>query len=874
MADPDFYRKIAHQRYENAAQVAQEAGATSQAALNDAYLNLYGVNGSTDWTPDENWAEQFEQYNDVPMYVPNYNQQKALETEAHKGEGQAYVYDRDFRARETPETAASKMQNTPNTAQEAGGFQDEEQARKRAAETEQAVRDSVNKIFGENTETKSNVQSGYEQEEQAQEREQDQQDQPVEASSNVTAQSVERPEDVINTRNLERQNEDALNPSVASNSQSRSDEDYRNDSNRLAELQQELYDEQQRRLEQGRDIYRNQLLAQYGATGADVNDPVFQQTLADVDNMTELPYQTQEVQRRFFDRNGNFEANPLNWNLLGFTSQQQSSDAARNLYDYWYNMEENQKAEQERQPYIPRDNEVVDRNMIDDGTSEESREGIYMSGDQYLRYRNELGIPGRPVDEIQPDRLYSKQDEMVDYGFVPYIASDYTDFTTGGSGADKFHNEASIQAVNRVFNDFANARRDNADFTINVGDRNVSGQDFLKQMDLQGDNLRQQLSNPENYTYSENAKDANEYSIPYDGVRNEMTGEVKNVAPSQVEKWDRENGTAYAKFPDGSTWEFANVDQMENSLRMNEAADASNAVAWNTIKPEAMGSVKLSDGSTIDAITAFNLMSQISNGGGENIDYGPFSWSKPTVELPEANPQAIGQWFANGEFAPWFADMALGSAPFFWMPTGATRGVGRAWSELGGMSPDRNTYNGTYSMISENPTREQAVSQALGSAAMPFTEHLWGPLGSKGLNAVFPKLAAAEKTWSPTRRWATGTLGEALEEIPGNLTEELERSGFQDFYKNEVEDQYDAQGRPLRTDTDALGRTWNFVQDIPEAMIGGASLGGVLGLPSVPGYRRDYRNYLDEISRFGDNLEQPGESGRRLTEEERDYYNR
>ena len=142
------------------------------------------------------------------------------------------------------------------------------------------------------------------------------------------------------------------------------------------------------------------------------------------------------------------------------------------------------------------------------------------------------------------------------------------------------------------------------------------------------------------------------------------------------------------------------------------------------------------------------------------------------------------------------------------------------------------------------------------------------------LNAIFPKLAAAEKTWSPARRWAAGTLGEALEEIPGNITEELERSGFQDFYKNEVEDQYDAQGRPLRTDTDALGRTWNFVQDIPEAMIGGASLGGVLGLSSIPGYRRDYRNYLDEISRFGDNLEQPGESGRRLTEEERDYYNR
>ena len=62
---------------------------------------------------------------------------------------------------------------------------------------------------------------------------------------------------------------------------------------------------------------------------------------------------------------------------------------------------------------------------------------------------------------------------------------------------------------------------------------------------------------------------------------------------------------------------------------------------------------------------------------------------------------------------------------------------------------------------------------------MPITEHLWGPFGGKLLGKI-PGLKNkigddVVKTWSPIKRYLSGIVGEALEELPGNITEELEK---------------------------------------------------------------------------------------------------
>lgn len=670
--------------------------------------------------------------------------------------------------------------------------------------------------------------------------------------------------------------------------------EYKGSEEHLEDLQRAFQnrrkEDSKKELDDFKNFAENQLYSQYASMGVNpYDDPTFQQNLDSVRNIKEVPginhYLNNEFKKRFEDGNGNIKANPLEWNILGLTSQSNTPKEAENLYNYLFDSEDYKQREKDLSPYVSKDNKVVDRSLIDDGSSPESREGAYMTGDQYRIYRETLGLPGRPVSEILPGKLYSKQDEADNYGFVPYLVSTPSPTYWFMSDYDKYREESDAHLINKLFNDFANLRRDNVDFEINVNGQKSSGQDFVKQMDLASDKLQKQFSNPDNWKRTEDPNDVTGYSIAYDGVKNNLTGEVKHILPSSVGDyaWGRADGTAYIKFPDGDIWEFKDSDQLNNNVLYNEAADPSMALAWDVLDINAIDPVILSDGTTIDAPTAFDIMEQISEGKGENIDYGKFNMGKQVVELPDLpivgnfKPEEWQEWINNGEFVPWFTDMTLGSLPFFSLKTGIPRGIGRAAEELGGISPDPDKYSGTYSLISENPTTEQAVSQSLGSLALPLTEHLWGPLGGQALS-VIPRLSKdAVKSWNPLKRYLSGALGEGLEEIPGNWMEEMERSGNRDWYKNYAEgdysDTHDSQGRALREDTGFLERLLNFAKDAPESVIGGLTLGGVLGSTAVPSYIKDYSDYRKENRKYGDNLVKPGEAGRTLTDEEKRYYN-
>ena len=877
MADPDINRKVAHQRYANAARVASEAGSDTQAGLLAAYKNLYGKDGSTDWIPEEGWAENY-QYG-VPASISEetralaYQQDEQPPTAYRQGAQQqtgsagsdSYLYQAPQQYREQESGADRTMGNQASLSVDnaispsLSGYEAAVAPQQADDETKEAGRSiasaSSNKIEIPRLSYDWNSTIPDEDEIAAA---QAARNRSAVVSENIADSVLDQVGRIFNTE---------LRPGITRERElSKLDPD---------EVARQVEEERRRKQEIARDLAYNQLVSQYTMSGANpYSDPYFQQNVDAIENMEETPWLMGEMLRRFYNEDASMK-NPWEYNLVGISSQNKSSDAVRNLYDLGFMND----ASRPEKPYIPEDNQVIDRTLIDDGWSPISREGIYMTGDQYIKYRTEYGIPGRDIDKIIPGKLYSKQDEMVEHGFLPYLVSD--------EGLDEFHNHASAQQVNSAFNRLADFRRDNLDFDLNIDGKSHSGLDFIKKMNDKGDVLRDQyqaaIQNPDLSTGMALEKQS-DYDVPYSGQINKKTGEFVPYADYE-DGWMNEDGSVEILWPDGTTWRFDSEDDAMENMRYQLTDNPDEAVIWLAMDPDAVkgavDSVKLDDGTMVDGITAMKLMGQISEGEGENVDFGPFSMSQPVVRLPNLDAGEIADWFSKGKYLPWFTDLVLGSAPYFSMPVGFSMGSMRGFEQGSGFNPKRDDYNGTYSMVSEDPSIEKALSEAVGSTIMPATEHLWGPLGSSMLGKL-PILKGrigdeAMKAWSPKKRWAAGMLGEGLEEIPGNITEELSNNGFFDWYKNRKPNEYDSQGNPVFEDTDWLQRINNFASDIPEAVIGGAAMGGVLGLPRIPEYKLEHDFYKALLDEYGDIIE-PGSYApvetRGLTDEERAYYNR
>ena len=136
---------------------------------------------------------------------------------------------------------------------------------------------------------------------------------------------------------------------------------------------------------------------------------------------------------------------------------------------------------------------------------------------------------------------------------------------------------------------------------------------------------------------------------------------------------------------------------------------------------------------------------------------------------------------------------------------------------------------------------------------MPLTEFGLGNIGKSALKMAKPVKKWLEK--HPVADYVTGTVGEGIEEIPGNVMEEATNSGFtKSWYEDYLRDDdgnilRDTVGNPLKAQTDNRfldintgggddgvvdgNRAGNFADDAPGAFEGGALLGGVLGLPGL-----------------------------------------
>ena len=261
---PDYSREAAHRRYDKAYETAASQGQYSQAAVNNAYENLYQ---NADWTPDESWGQQFQgdlpvawRYQEVPQY-------------------QAPTYQNNI-------PPASSYQVTPT-----------EDPNKVAEARSMIVDDSKPSILDQ----------------------------------------------ILDDQRSQIVHDRSLNPAVELRDKAMEfAEGYQGSQQQLADLERAFQEEQERELQESRDEAANQLYSQYAMTGVNpYDDPLFTQGLQSInDNMDQQSWLQAERNRRFSGDGTNFESNPFNWNLLGFTSQRQTPQAARNLYDFHFAQED------------------------------------------------------------------------------------------------------------------------------------------------------------------------------------------------------------------------------------------------------------------------------------------------------------------------------------------------------------------------------------------------------------------------------------------------------------------------------------------------------------------------------------------------------
>lgn len=685
----------------------------------------------------------------------------------------------------------------------------------------------------------------------------------------LTPEELDQQRQEIASEAIERQRQ-SLQPSVtADNSQNKSLDELRKE---FEEWQSDL---RQQNIESNER--RDNEINQYNAGGGrDVAFTTLGNQSPDRRNNFDA-----EVNRRFFDPDGSMK-DPFYWNVTGLTSQQRTPEPVRNIYDYYFDQEDRNGVRNSDAVSTKLTNEdqlgkVVRDNMIDDGADPGSRESMYMTGEQYLKYRNQLGIPGRDTEDINPDEIYSKADEMNDYGFVPYIVSD--------DGINRFNEDQTYSFVSNSFNKLADARRNAVDYTINYDGQQYSGRDFDKNARLW--EQRNGGKKPELVYEKDQATD---YAIPQAVVAYDNEGN-RYVAPGAAQRIKEADGSIRWKFNDNpdDDWVFDDEDDLKSSVKVEPAKEGEWEAAWLNQEP-----LVLDSGQVIRADKARDILEHSEN----YADYGPLDMGRPAVNDP----------VKEGGWAPWFVDMVLSSAPYFHPVSAGLRGAGDTMTSASGMQQGYQDYlNNTYSLLSENPTREQQVTAATGSFLMPLTERLWGPLGE----AMF-KTGPTEKLLQMTPlpesvtnrtlpRWAMGASDEGIEEIAGNIAEEYQQNGL-DWYSDDVYKrdkngdilinpttgeqlkETDSQGRVSKEDSNLATRLRNYIAEAPLAYLGGATLGGVLGAANIPEYYNTYKemqrsgNYnLDDYNgaSYSPNIDFDALMNTKdFTDEELEYYNR
>lgn len=430
---------------------------------------------------------------------------------------------------------------------------------------------------------------------------------------------------------------------------------------------------------------------------------------------------------------------------------------------------------------------------IDDGTYDyEHMTADTMTGTQYMHYA-ELGMGGRPIEQIDPTKTYSKRRENINYGFTPFVPDQmsYVNMIADNVMDTPHRTGTWLSGLRETIT---------PDYTINYGNgSSMSGRDFDK---LSTPYLNQfyynDRFNPEQFltrpTDNENVTAfIREYVVPdKDGNETYHYGRLTSVQ-------EEEDGTYTAGFSDGSSVNVSReyIDSISNgdgSVTMTDSARVPVSQARGILPADIdslndvdsiMASAEAAGGSPLDYADVIYIPDLVLSDG-TRIPYSDVEriyWDK-TPENDEGQqdddigyefkrfgifdnkPRRLNQqeMFKTNEHGGIDVDMSdignnaidwtLGSLPisigtvmpWIYSTSGAT-------SSLGGVNPA--SYDPTtdsygliagsyddqgrlrYGVTDSNGRRDDERSEstrwwnAAGNAAVPLTEMIVGPVGEQ-----------------------------------------------------------------------------------------------------------------------------------------------
>ena len=542
--------------------------------------------------------------------------------------------------------------------------------------------------------------------------------------------------------------------------------------------------------------------------------------------------------RRFSDENGNFSIDGENlWMPI---SVNKAPDAALNVYDDYFAKLDKKGWKDEDAISNNWTHGVIDPYLIDDGADPRSRQALFMTGRQYKRYIQQLGMPGRNLLDINDDMIYSKQDEMEKYGFIPYITNDIY--------LDNYRAAAAPRHVSNIFNNVAHSRRHlfGDQYKITKDGKEISGNLF--------DNRFQ------NWRNSVGAIDPSKVTLLSDRG---LDGVTENSVPLALYVGDSNNYIVDMDFTTDASGivTLDNGDRIplsEADVRYEPAINGETIYAYYDTEP-----LELEDGTMVNPLDAYLIeAAEVAENSeddnlsasdyGVSIDYGKYGLGNPYPKFVES--PVARTW-----------DLMAQSVPYFHPATGIAKGISDSLNDSTGISYLTN-FDGSYSMIQHDPTADELWGAATGSAMMPFTEMIIGPLGAslfkaspsrfltqKTVNSL-GKLLGREKpvlsdeiaTKIPVQ-YLFGASDEGLEEIPGNITEHIQSDGYKNWESDRV---YNPEtGRMEYVDTPWPKKVSNFGQEIPSSYGYGTLLGGILGPLNRGKYLEERRKYKEDAVR-------------------------
>lgn len=488
-----------------------------------------------------------------------------------------------------------------------------------------------------------------------------------------------------------------------------------------------------------------------------------------------------------------------------------------------------------------------DVTAMDDGSSYDYNHmtSDTMTGTQYLRYA-EMGMGGRPVEEIDPTRTYSKRREATNYGFTP--------FTPDSRSFMNMVVDNAMDTPSRLGQTLGGLRDTWwGDYTIRYGDGNeISGRDFDR---LAAPYLHQLM-----YYSQFDPERVVEYVVP------DINGNSTIHHGTLSAMWDNKDGTYTAEFSDGTS---VDVTQDYVESIMNDDGTV-------TMEPS-FPDLVMPDGTHMSVDDVQRIYRDLTpdddegdqddditydfSSGPLGLDNRPRRLNQQQMFMPEGgglwDPSTISNnavdWtlgslpISIGKISPWVYSMSgatsslSGSNPASYDPVSDSYGLSAGdYDEQGNLR---------YGVFDVDGNRDDARSDSLrfwntlGNAAVPLTEWMVGPVGEElvPIGKVFGKMPAYPTLAQLAKYGLIGAAEEGIEEIFGNPFEEITNYGLEGMYTDQLRNEndepiYDVSGHELRDyDTGAIRRLINAADlaDIGNAFAGGVAVD--LLMQALPG---------------------------------------